>query len=190
MKAMLVDGAFSNDVLSQRTIEIARTQLGGRGLQVEEVVLRDKKINDCIGCFGCWVRTPGTCFFNDFGREYAKMEMFCDFIVAVTPVTYGGYSSLFKRAMDRQICVLLPYMKVRKGETHHPLRYRFYPKLLVIGTMQQPDENTERTFSQLVSRNGLNANTDSDSVIVYGSHDENETKERVSALFTRTEVRS
>jgi hypothetical protein len=81
-------------------------------------------------------------------------------------------------------------MKVRKGETHHPLRYRFYPKLLVIGTLQKPHESMENTFAQLVSRNGINANTSSDSVVIYGDHDESETKERISGLFTRTEVRS
>jgi multimeric flavodoxin WrbA len=190
MKAMLVDGSFSHDALSQKTFDIARTQLGGRGLQVEELVLRDKNVNDCIGCFGCWVRTPGLCVFDDFGREYAKMEMFCDFIVAVTPITYGGYSSLFKRVMDRQIGVLLPYMKVRDNETHHPLRYRYFPKFLVIGTTDKPNDHVEKTFSQLVYRNGISANTSPDSIVIYGVNGENEAKERVSAFFTRMEVRS
>jgi multimeric flavodoxin WrbA len=188
MKAMLVDGSFSGDNLSQKVLGMARIQLGARGVDVDEIVLREKTMHDCIGCFGCWVKTPGLCIFDDFGREYARMEMETDLVVAITPVTYGGYSSLLKRAMDRQICVLLPYMKSRDGETHHPLRYRYYPRLLVIGTLPKPSVGMERTFSKLVARNGINGNTKADSLLISGESDDGTIKEGISALLTRSEV--
>jgi multimeric flavodoxin WrbA len=188
MKAMLVDGSFSGDILSQKVLGMARIQLGARGVDVDEIVLREKAMHDCIGCFGCWVKTPGLCIFDDFGREYARMEMETDVVVAITPVTYGGYSSLLKRAMDRQICVLLPYMKSRDGETHHPLRYRYYPKLLVIGTLAGPSDGLERTFSKLVARNGINGNTKADSLLITSEKDDGSIKEGISALLTRSEV--
>jgi multimeric flavodoxin WrbA len=33
--------------------------------------LREIKLAHCIGCFACWLETPGVCRFRDAGREIA-----------------------------------------------------------------------------------------------------------------------
>jgi hypothetical protein len=79
-------------------------------------------------------------------------------------------------------------MKSRDGETHHPLRYRYYPKLLVIGTLAKPSDDMENTFSKLVARNGINGNTKADSLLISEERDDSAIKEGISALLTRSEV--
>jgi hypothetical protein len=59
---------------------------------------------------------------------------------------------------------------------------------LVIGTLAQPSDGLERTFSKLVARNGINGNTKADSLLVTGDKDEGAIKESISALLTRSEV--
>ena len=36
----------------------------GRG-RVETLYLRDYKINHCLGCYSCWLQTPGRCVQKD-----------------------------------------------------------------------------------------------------------------------------
>ena len=68
---------------------------------------------------------------------------------------FGGYSSELKKALDRIIPILLPYFQVYHGQIHHEMRYKKYPKLLVIG-VQEPAEDYEKTFISLAERNMLN----------------------------------
>ena len=37
--------------------------------QVETFPLREMKLAHCLGCFGCWVKTPGMCVEDDAGRQ-------------------------------------------------------------------------------------------------------------------------
>lgn len=46
----------------------------------EDVMVIDntKQINNCIGCFGCWIKTPASCVikdsFMDMGKLIAKSD--------------------------------------------------------------------------------------------------------------------
>ncbi|MHA2001037.1 MAG: hypothetical protein ACTSVU_02975 [Promethearchaeota archaeon] len=54
-------------------------------------------------------------------------------MIYFTPITFGGYSSTLKKALDRQICILSPYFRKVNGEIHHKKRYNKYPSLIGIG---------------------------------------------------------
>jgi hypothetical protein len=73
-------------------------------------------------------------------------------------VTFGGYSSELKKALDHVIPILLPYMYKKGSDTHHSQRYERRRDLLVLGGVPagQAGGHEARTFRRLVERNTLN----------------------------------
>lgn len=80
-------------------------------------------IKNCIGCFGCWYRTPGECVIHDgYERTGAKIGH-CDQLIFVSECTYGGLSPFCKSVLDRSISYVHPNFVTRRGEMHHKRRY-------------------------------------------------------------------
>ena len=156
MKAILLDGSQANDNTGERVQAALTAELQARGWDVEHIFLREKKIGNCSGDFFCWIRTPGVCNVADDNRSIAEAMVASDLVVYLTPVTFGGYSSTLKRMVDHQIQLVSPYFTKVAGETHHQKRYANYPDLLVIGTMETPDRESELVFQHLVQRNAVN----------------------------------
>lgn len=156
MKGLVLSGAAEESHMAETVARIATGMLRERGWEVDTLSLRDLAIAPCTGCFGCWVKTPGTCLIPDAGREAARMAIGSDLLVLVTPVTFGGYSSQLKKSLDRMIPLISPFFMKVCGETHHRPRYERYPRLLALGTLPCPDAESERTFSTLVARNAIN----------------------------------
>jgi hypothetical protein len=126
------------------------------GVDVLRLSPGELAIAGCLGCFGCWVRTPGECVLDDDGRRVARAVIQSDVTAFVTPVTFGGYSSSLKAAVDRLIPLGSPFFQRVAGETHHRRRYARYPRLLGVGTLAKPDAEAAGLFCALVGRNALN----------------------------------
>lgn len=156
MKAILLNGSRDDDDTLNRSREIVTGELRDRGWEVQEFLLGEIDIFHCLGCFGCWVKTPGLCVIKDSARDIARMYIRSDLAVLLTPVTFGGYSSELKKALDRIICVISPFFKKVRGEVHHRPRYDRYPRLMAIGVLPETDAWEEDIFSTLVERNAIN----------------------------------
>jgi multimeric flavodoxin WrbA len=114
------------------------------------------KLAHCIGCFGCWVKTPGECIHKDAGREIARDIINSHTVVLLSPVVFGGYSASLKYMVDRFIPLIHPNMMMRYGEIHHRFRYTRYPRMVGIGLQTEYDEASARIFKTLVGRNAIN----------------------------------
>lgn len=156
MKALILNGELKGDINLTKVDKITKELLIEQGYEVESVLLYEKKIGACLGCFGCWIKTPGICVVDDYGRIITEKIINSDVVVFLTPTVYGGYSSEMKKALDRIIPVLLPFFKKVNGEVHHKERYKKYPKVIVLGMMQEEDNETEEVFNSLIKRNLLN----------------------------------
>ena len=156
MRAIVLNGACGGDDFTEQAAVETTTHLAGMNWEVEHVVLRDREIAPCIGCFGCWVRTPGECVRDDEASRIAASVIQSDLVVYVTPVVFGGYSYELKKFMDRAISLLLPFFTRVDGEVHHVPRYEQIPRLLALGTLSAADPEMEKTFKWLVSRNAIN----------------------------------
>ena len=156
MKALVLNGATNGDETLDAMNEIIVTHLEGLGWQVDSFTLRDVDVSSCLGCFGCWVRTPGLCVIDDAGRDIARLYVRSDLVVFLTPITFGGYSSELKKAIDRLIPNILPFFTKINGEVHHEPRYEHNPRLLAIGALPHPDTEREQLFRFLVNRNAIN----------------------------------
>ncbi len=96
------------------------------------IISAGNPISHCIGCFGCWIKTPGVCVIKDkygnMGADIAK----CNEIIIVTKCCYGGPSPFVKNVLDRSISYVHPYFVNRNGEMHHKQRYEKSLNLTVL----------------------------------------------------------
>ncbi len=122
---------------------------------VTSFTLKDEEIRPCLGCFGCWLQTPGQCILPETHEITANVVQ-SDLVVFLTPITFGGYSSELKKAVDHLIPNILPFFTQVNGETHHKPRYQHYAKLLIIGVTPEQDTTGERIFTTLAERNAIN----------------------------------
>jgi hypothetical protein len=168
MHAVLLNGALPGDGFVDDAGATLEKGLQSLGWTVTSWTLRDERIGYCLGCFECWTKTPGVCRIDDAGREIARSFIASDMAIYLTPVTFGGYSSELKKALDRIICLISPFFARIDGEVHHRARYDRYPALAGFGVLPEPHPEQERIFRTLVGRNAINLHAPAHgSAIVY-----------------------
>ncbi len=156
MKAIILDGTKSDNNESTKIFDLMLEELKKLNWEVISIVLEDKNIGYCTGCFGCWVQTPGECVIKDYEEEVVRNMVHSDLIIYLTPIMFGGYSSILKKALDRQIGRVLPYFTKVDGEVHHSKRYEKEQSLISIGLLGKHDTEKEEIFKMLVARNAIN----------------------------------
>lgn len=130
------------------------------GREVEYVDLSALKIAPCMGCFGCWTRTPGRCVIRDDAVRVYPLIAASDCVVYVSRIRYGGYDSVMKRMLERAIPVQQAFIRIHGGETHHVQR-AVEPKRAVIVAYGAEDDAERDLFRRLVARNARNMNFES-----------------------------
>ena len=79
------------------------------GLPVREdwhyVDLSQLKIADCMGCFSCWVRTPGRCVIRDDAVGVYPLIAHSDHVIYVSRLFCGSYDVPMKTMLERAIPV-------------------------------------------------------------------------------------
>lgn len=119
------------------------------------VVVRDD-IKQCVGCFGCWVKTPGKCVICD-GYENNSADMGrCDEYIIVSKCCYGSFSPNIKKLLDRSIGYVHPDFELRGGEMHHKRRYDNVINLTAYFYGENITEEDKETCKELVSANADN----------------------------------
>ena len=88
-----------------------------------EIISDNGNIKPCIGCFSCWIKTPGKCVIKDGYDNIADLIHKADEVVIISRYTYGGPSSFVKNALDRCIGFVSPFFEVYMDEMHHKKRY-------------------------------------------------------------------
>jgi multimeric flavodoxin WrbA len=87
--------------------------------EVELLYTRDLDINPCLGCFGCWIKTPGRCVQQDDMAELLDKLRQTDLWVLATPLYFDGTSGSLKNLMDRMMAFLRLPAEVRSSRTRH-----------------------------------------------------------------------
>jgi multimeric flavodoxin WrbA len=189
MKALLFDGSREGDPVSGQAREVIERNLRAKGWEVSSLTLREMEIAPCLGCFRCWTETPGMCIIEDAGNNVVRQFMASDLAVFLTPVTFGGYSSVLKKALDRFCPTLLPFFEKTGGEVKHVQRYDHHPAIMALGVLPGPDIAEEEIFRTLVSRNAGNfaAPSRATGVITRGQG-ANDVEREVRSLFVKVGV--
>lgn len=126
----------------------------------EDILIDASQIHRyCIGCFGCWLKTPGTCIikdgFENMGKHLSEISEF----ILISKATFGSYSSAVKNVLDRSISYVLPFFEIRNGEMHHGERYFNDLKISAVfyGRLTEAEK---RTAESLVKANAVNLNAE------------------------------
>jgi len=189
MKATILNGATGDDALTRSATDALIALLQAGDCEVEQIRLEKLDIAPCLGCFGCWVKTPGICVIDDAGRDVAKRAIQCDLLAFVTPITFGGYSYQLKKAVDHLIPLILPYFQLVGDEIHHQKRYAQYPALLGLGTLPEPNEAQEQLFRTLVHRNAINFHSPHHAAtVVCTQHEDRDVDGELKAVLGQLEV--
>lgn len=126
-------------------------------IDTDNVIISDNgAIHNCIGCFGCWIKTPGICVLNDGYSNMGELLSKCDQLIIISRCVYGSYSAFIRNVLDRCIPYLSPYFVKLNGETHHKNRYE---NTFVLSAHFYGDDITEKeqkTAKALVKANGIN----------------------------------
>ncbi len=166
MKALVLDGSREGEEGLEPVRQVMTEELRALDWDVEVLQLRTIEMKPCTGCFGCWTKTPGICVIKDDAHDVTRKMIQADLLVILTPVTFGGFSSEFKNALDRSLGLMLPYFTKIDGYVHHKTRYKRYPSWLVMGSVPLPDPELEAIFRDLVARNVINGHAPNHSVEV------------------------
>lgn len=97
--------------------------------QLRYKTLGSAAIKACIGCWSCWVKTPGRCVYKDAMTECYSDYVNSDKVILLMDTAQGFINHCAKAFIDRTIPHYHPYIEIVDGECHHMARYERYPEL-------------------------------------------------------------
>lgn len=138
------------------------------------VISDDGNIHHCIGCFGCWIKTPAACVIRDKYGDMGEYLSKCKEVTLVSKCCYGGFSPFVKNVLDRSISYIHPYFVIRNGEMHHRRRYKNHIDMSVWFYGENITEKEKQTGEKLVKANSINLDCHISSISFVNSIEEME----------------
>lgn len=117
--------------------------------------LSQKKIKSCMGCFGCWVKTPGRCVIRDDAVEIYPLIAKSRKLLYVSRLYCGSYDEPMKHMLERAIPIQQAFLRLHDNETHHVQRDVEEKKAVILAYGADSREEQE-IFGKLVKRNAKN----------------------------------
>lgn len=136
MSILIISTMTETDTQSDRVIKL----FGEEKRDFEIIFTENYRINHCIGCTDCWLKTPGICAIKDDFEVLFKKFLKADYVVLTTESKLGFISYKMKNIVDRLIPLAIPYTELHNGEMRHVSRYK---KCWNIGLLFSGDGNKE-----------------------------------------------
>lgn len=99
------------------------------GADLDVLDLASADINGCVGCYSCWLATPGQCIHHDGMADILERLYACDLLFLATPIYYYSMSSLMKVFLERTFPLTAPGITptplgLTRNHTRDPQRWR------------------------------------------------------------------
>ena len=147
-------------ILSDLPLDIPQ----GNHTDMEWIDLSNKNIANCVGCFGCWTKTPGKCVIRDDAVNIYPVIAASDKLLYISKIKYGSYDTIMKTMLERAIPIQQAFIRLLHGETHHVQRDVVSKQAVIIGYGDISEEEKD-VFRQMVGRNANNMNFESYRII-------------------------
>jgi multimeric flavodoxin WrbA len=146
MKITILNG---NPVPAQFDAYLAQlaSALETAGHTVTQIDLRDIPLRYCVGCWGCWVKTPGQCRSCDASLDMDRAVIQSEFTLWAAPLKMGFPAELLKTALDKHLPLIHPYVEVAYSEAHHLRRYPRSPR---VGLLLEKEATTDDQDLQII----------------------------------------
>jgi multimeric flavodoxin WrbA len=138
--------------------DLTEQELGGLSLKSDggtTVIGNNGKMQPCVGCYGCWIKTPGVCVIPDGYHTIGQLLAQTDELVIISKCVYGSYSPFIRNVWDRSISYALPFFTRINGETHHKKRYTNRIQLTVHFYGEDITSAEKEAAEQLVQANSV-----------------------------------
>jgi putative NADPH-quinone reductase len=103
MKVLLIRANPRKTGYTQRLIELFLLGLRETRAVIMDVDLTEQHIEPCLGCYHCWLITPGQCVHSDDMTALLERFLDADVIVCATPLYYYSMSSCLKVFFERTL---------------------------------------------------------------------------------------
>ncbi len=95
-----------------------------KNYELNYIDLSTKKIKHCLGCFACWLKTPGRCVIKDDADAVWETTKYSDYIVYACPLYFDNLTGIMKNFLDRGNPISLPKLeRDENGEGIHLKRF-------------------------------------------------------------------
>lgn len=159
MNILLINGSPKGD--RSNTLQLSRAFVAGMGnAQVRQLDGKNLNIRPCLGCFACWNKTPGKCCLNDDMQSVIESLLWADVTVWSFPLYYFSVPGPLKNLIDRQLPMVLPFMKEDADSGGHPARFDMSGKRNVVistcgfHTAKGNYDGVTALFDHLCGKNG------------------------------------
>jgi multimeric flavodoxin WrbA len=161
MKILILNGNNSpNNSEFNNYLNSLSDKLISDNQKVNYFTLKDLNIKNCLGCWDCFIKTPGGCPIKDDFTEIYKLYVNSDFVLFASPITMGFITSTLKRVMDRfTLLNKIPDLRFDNDEFHNKPRYQKRPKWgLILEQSQNSDIEDVEIISSTFPRMAMNSN--------------------------------
>ena len=83
---------------------------------VRFIDLSTRKISNCVGCFGCWTKTPGKCVIRDDAVQIYPLIAESRRVLYISKLKYGGYDTPMKTMLERAIPIQQAFIRLLTGK--------------------------------------------------------------------------
>jgi multimeric flavodoxin WrbA len=91
---------------------------------------------------------PGICALKDEFEGILRAYVESDMVVFASPLAMGFTSALLKKATDRIVPILLPYIDGSSGECRHFQRYEKQP---LMALLYEPEDDTDNEDLDIIA---------------------------------------
>lgn len=152
VKVLILNGNPKSELSKFDQYLVTLTQVlqsKGSDWDVQLLNLRELKLHDCIGCYSCWLKTPGICCFKDDQETILKEYIASDVVLFASPVVMGFSSSLLKRVKERLLPMVHPFLCITGDRTGHLRRYGHYP---AVGLLLDGEGELDKDSREIIEK--------------------------------------